>query len=444
MRSEFDLSHPIAQVGGMGHLQTLSRIPVIAGDSIGFKLTGKLRLSPLRRHVILDPQVDLTAFWVPHRHVYGEQWVNFIKDGVDASLQLPGTARGTKHPYYLGLSPYAIQTQTELPKWCQVGYNQIWNRYFRVPTDHASVKADGYMPDWSDDPESNDWALSNYGLMCARLKTILSTPIYTQVDAVDRRLELKAPSALTGATHQVLDLNALAVQKARYRSEQEREWFYQRYADLLPGTWPGGHASTDADERPTMLNRQSFTLAGFDQGGQDDATLGTFVGTSEARINFTIPNWLCPEHGTVWILALLRYPALYFSEGHFLEYKVSPTYSQVAGEHGIVAAQAPKQYNTAEFFGTPSSHSIGLAPYGEWYRYHPPSIHNLFQDREGFPFLTGSQHTKDSLHYCQPNEYKHVFATRQQGEWEYTGNLECRVMRALPGGITSIFAGADA
>src|SRR5438477_2810185 len=32
-----------------------------------------------------DSTVDIFTFYVPHRHVYGEQWIKFMKDGVNAT-----------------------------------------------------------------------------------------------------------------------------------------------------------------------------------------------------------------------------------------------------------------------------------------------------------------------------------------------------------------------
>src|SRR5205085_74697 len=51
---------------------------------------GALRLSPLRRGLAIDSTVDIFTFYVPHRHVYGEQWIKFMKDGVNAT-PLPRT-----------------------------------------------------------------------------------------------------------------------------------------------------------------------------------------------------------------------------------------------------------------------------------------------------------------------------------------------------------------
>src|SRR5205814_9133047 len=59
--------------------------PVIAGDSFEMDAVGALRLSPLRRGLAIDSTVDIFTFYVPHRHVYGEQWIKFMKDGVNAT-----------------------------------------------------------------------------------------------------------------------------------------------------------------------------------------------------------------------------------------------------------------------------------------------------------------------------------------------------------------------
>src|SRR6187397_1045006 len=64
---------------------TFSTTPVIAGDSFEMDAVGALRLSPLRRGLAIDSTVDIFPFYVPHRHVYGEQWINFMKDGVNAT-----------------------------------------------------------------------------------------------------------------------------------------------------------------------------------------------------------------------------------------------------------------------------------------------------------------------------------------------------------------------
>src|SRR2546430_258487 len=80
-----DLSHLGFLTGEIGRLITMSNTPVIACDSLEMDAVGALRLSPLRRGLAIDSTVDIFPFYVPHRHVYGEQWIKCIKDGVNAT-----------------------------------------------------------------------------------------------------------------------------------------------------------------------------------------------------------------------------------------------------------------------------------------------------------------------------------------------------------------------
>src|SRR5579883_2283766 len=84
-RMPHDLSHLGFLAGQIGRLITISTTPVIAGDSFEMDTVGALRLSPLRRGLAIDSTVDIFTFYVPHRHVYGEQWIKFMKDGVNAN-----------------------------------------------------------------------------------------------------------------------------------------------------------------------------------------------------------------------------------------------------------------------------------------------------------------------------------------------------------------------
>src|SRR5437773_2097156 len=84
-RMPHDLSHLGFLAGQIGRLITISTTPVIAGDSFEMDAVGALRLSPLRRGLAIDSTVDIFTFYVPHRHVHGEQWIKFMKDGVNRS-----------------------------------------------------------------------------------------------------------------------------------------------------------------------------------------------------------------------------------------------------------------------------------------------------------------------------------------------------------------------
>src|SRR5205814_9289028 len=68
---------------------------------------------------------------LPHRHVYGEQWIKFMKDGVNATpLPTVNTTGYIDHAAFLG----TINPDTnKIPKHLFQGYLNIYNNYFKAP-----------------------------------------------------------------------------------------------------------------------------------------------------------------------------------------------------------------------------------------------------------------------------------------------------------------------
>src|SRR5258707_625681 len=83
-RMPHDLSHLGFLAGQIGRLITISTTPVIAGDSFEMDAVGALCRSPMRRGLAIDCTVDIFTFYGAHWHVYGKQWMKFMKDGVNA------------------------------------------------------------------------------------------------------------------------------------------------------------------------------------------------------------------------------------------------------------------------------------------------------------------------------------------------------------------------
>ena len=114
-RNMYDLSHYSYTCGEIGRLQCLSIIPTLPGDSFEIQADGIYRLADLRRELVQDAQVDIFYFYRLHRHQYGDNWAQMIKEGVDedltfANTTLPGTNRWD----------YLCQTEdtlVDLPEW---------------------------------------------------------------------------------------------------------------------------------------------------------------------------------------------------------------------------------------------------------------------------------------------------------------------------------------
>src|SRR5438046_10583975 len=87
-RMPHDLSHLGFLAGQIGRLITISTTPVIAGDSFEMDAVGALRLSPLRRGLAIVSSVDIFTFYVLHRYVFCDKWINFLKVGGYATCLL--------------------------------------------------------------------------------------------------------------------------------------------------------------------------------------------------------------------------------------------------------------------------------------------------------------------------------------------------------------------
>ncbi len=426
-RELIDLSHYSFQCGEIGRLQTQAVIPVVAGDSFSVNLEGVFRLSPLRRNLTLDCMVDCFALYVPHRHIYGSDWTDFILQGIDETVTFtPGPSPAGNFPSYLGVPLGGFGAGT-IPLWYTNGYNNIWNRYFRDPSDTGGFHDATYL-----EPTANGRL---YGSNCCYPKTIWSAGINPAgaPDASDKDV----PAVTT------MDILDLAQIQGRYKSELQRQYFGQRYTDMMKEGWGTG-VNIDADQRPELCYRKTEWLSGYDVDGTDDASLGSFSGKSASIIQMNMPRKFFKENGTFWIMSLLRFPAVHERETHYLTKRNNPTYKEWAGDPTIMEQEAPQNLSVSDLFGLSSSGTtLGLSPFGQYYRTHPNLVHPQYTTVQGFPFLKTIPTTWVESTYYSTAEYATTFQTSQLGNWQSQSRISVSALRNIITAKTSIFAGTN-
>src|SRR5207245_9173707 len=77
--------------------------------------------------------------------------------------------------------------------------------------------------------------------------------------------------------------------------------------DALPISF-GGKTSYDADNRPLLVMRSNLWASGYDVDGTDQTSLGQFSGRVQQTYKHSVPRFFVPEHGTMFTLALVRFP----------------------------------------------------------------------------------------------------------------------------------------
>src|SRR5256884_219648 len=73
-----------------------------------------------------------------------------------------------------------------------------------------------------------------------------------------------------------IDIMGLQAAYANLHTDQERDYFMQRYHDVISSY--GGKPSYDADNRPLLVMRSNLWASGYDVDGTDQTSLGQFSG----------------------------------------------------------------------------------------------------------------------------------------------------------------------
>src|SRR2546421_574616 len=76
--------------------------------------------------------------------------------------------------------------------------------------------------------------------------------------------------------------------------------------------------------------RSNLWAPGYDVDGTDQTSLGKFSGRVQQTYNLSVPRFFVPEHGTMFALALVRFPPTATKEIQYLNAKGALTYSDIA------------------------------------------------------------------------------------------------------------------
>src|SRR5690625_1266109 len=232
-----------------------------------------------------------------------------MKDGVNATpLPTVNTTGYIDHAAFLG----TINPDTnKIPKHLFQGYLNIYNNYFKAP----------WMPDRTEaNPNELNQDDARYGFRCCHLKNIWTAPLPPETE-----LSHQMTSSTTS-----IDIMRLQAAYANLHTDQERDYFMQRYHDDISSF--GGKTSYDADNRRSIVRRSNRWACGDGVDRADQSWLGPFSGRAQQTYNHAAPRFLVPEHGTMFTLALVRFPPAATKEIQYRDAKRELTYTEIAAE----------------------------------------------------------------------------------------------------------------
>src|SRR5690625_6957122 len=85
-----------------------------------------------------------------------------------------------------------------------------------------------------------------------------------------------------------IDIMGLQAAYANLHTDQERDYFMQRYHDVISSF--GGKTSYDADNRPLLVMRSNLWASGYDVDGTDETSSGQFSGRVQQTYKHSVPD----------------------------------------------------------------------------------------------------------------------------------------------------------
>src|SRR5436305_15276638 len=131
-----------------------------------------------------------------------------------------------------------------------------------------------------------------------------------------------------------IDIMGLQATYAKLHTDQERDYVMQRYHDIISAF--GVKTCYVADKRPLLVMRSNLWASGYDVDGTDQRSLGQFSGRVQQTYKHSVPRFFVPEHGTMFTLALVRFPPTATKEIQYLNAKGALTYTDIAGDRKSV------------------------------------------------------------------------------------------------------------
>lgn len=417
----YDLGNYTHTVGKIGRLAVQNLLPVYPGDSLSYSANFMLQMKPFVRGIQIDAVIDIVTTFVPMRHIYGQNWIDFITEGRDTSVILP--SRSVTHvPSYL---PWGRSQITGIPAWKADGYYRNWSRLFRPP--NQGVDEILTIPN-----DHSDAQMRVFGQPCAHLEAIWNGGVDTQPTAAQQEVDA------SGNSVNLVELDEAA---GELKAALQRDWNGAYYTDVLRSFWRG-RAGTDADERPTVLNHQRINTDGVNVYGTGSNNLAEMAGRGQAIFNHGFPRRFFGEHGHVWTFVLVRFPAIHEREVHYLAKIGSPSYDEIAMEPDLVMRKAPVRHEVQDFFEGNGTQELFFQPYGQWYRYQPNIIHNQISYLNAYPYMKDVPSNKRDVALVRSQEYDDIFLAASQFHFDSQADFIVECDRMIGSTMSGAFVGA--
>src|SRR5437660_388519 len=160
--------------------------------------------------------------------------------------------------------------------------------------------------------------------------------------------------------------------------------------------------------------------------------LPIFSGRVQQTYKHSVPRFFVPEHGTMFTLALVRFPPTATKEIQYLNAKGALTYTDIAGDPVLYGNLPPREISMKDVFLSGDSSKKFKIAEGQWYRYAPSYVSPAYHLLEGFPFIqeppSGDLQERVLIRH---HDYDQCFQSVQLLQWNSQVKFNVTVYRNL-------------
>ena len=416
----------------IGTWQCLRQELMTAGEVMKASVRGGITFQALRAPISVGVHMSLAAFYTPLRYL-DSTWTQFVIDGVDGSLTMPRTSVTTRFES-LGLGNIAPGFQ--FPRLFLVNWNRIHNWYMRWP-DYPEVN-DFAVPSATASPVGSGNYEYRYGRRCVNLPNYATRLRVSTLDAADYQLEQSVASSKA-----TLDIRLLEQLRARYRSEQARDWFSRRgYREVVESIW-NQRPSRDAENRPHLVDLETAWVDGGNVWATEADELGKRTGVIDISVDHRFPTVVFPEAGVLSYWICFRTPPLYrTSVNPIASPQHDGSYVDWTGDPVILAKEPPVAIKRGVLDSSNATPTVaaGTYPRGQHLRTGWNSVGDEFNrgSRTNWMLQAGQANPEDLILH---QDVSSAFLSKIEGLARAALKFEQISDSVVPPISTSIFAG---
>src|SRR5437762_1906202 len=194
-----------------------------------------------------------------------------------------------------------------------------------------------------------------------------------------------------------------------------------------------GKTSYDADYRPLLFMLSNLWASYYDVDALPISSLCQFSGRVQQTYKHSVPRFFVPEHGTMFTLALVRFPPTATKEIQYLNAKGALTYTDIAGDPVLYGNLPPREISMKfVFLCGDSSKKFKIADF-QWYCYAPSYVFSAYHLLQGFTFIQVPRFSYLQVRVLiRHNDYEQCFQSVQLLQWNSQVKFNVMVYRNLP------------